>query len=183
MEEHLSKVVESHQKDWDQHLPLFLMAYRAAVHDTTGYTPARLVFGRELRLPCDLMFGSPNVADQEVEDYADKLRKQIRDTHDLARERLKLASDKMKARYDLKANSSGFKDGDRVWFYNPKRKKGICPKLTPSWEGPYTVIKRINDVVYRIQRSPRCKMKVVHLERLRPYHGAPDTQVDRDDQI
>ena len=36
MEEHLSKVVAEHQKDWDRHLPLFLLAYRSAVHDTTG---------------------------------------------------------------------------------------------------------------------------------------------------
>jgi hypothetical protein len=30
-------------------LPLFLLAYRATSHDTTGLTPASLVFGRELR--------------------------------------------------------------------------------------------------------------------------------------
>ena len=48
MEEHLSKVVAEHQKDWDRHLPLFLLAYRSAVHNTMGQTLARIVFGREL---------------------------------------------------------------------------------------------------------------------------------------
>jgi hypothetical protein len=57
IEEHLRKVVASHQTDWDERLPLFLLAYRASTHDTTGLTPASLVFGRELRLPCDLLFG------------------------------------------------------------------------------------------------------------------------------
>jgi hypothetical protein len=45
------KVVASHQRDWDERLPLFLLAYRASTHDTTGLTPVSLVFGRELRLP------------------------------------------------------------------------------------------------------------------------------------
>ncbi|PNF14186.1 hypothetical protein B7P43_G12977 [Cryptotermes secundus] len=45
IEEHLRKVVASHQRDWDEMLPLFLLAYRASTHDTTGLTPASLVFG------------------------------------------------------------------------------------------------------------------------------------------
>ena len=40
-------------------IPLFLLAYRASTHETTGVTPANLVFGRELRLPCDLIFEAP----------------------------------------------------------------------------------------------------------------------------
>ena len=39
-----------------QCIPLFLMAYRSSVHDTTGMTPAKLAFGREICLPGDLMF-------------------------------------------------------------------------------------------------------------------------------
>jgi hypothetical protein len=38
--------------------------------------------------------------------------------------------------------------------------------------GPYKVVTRINDVVYRIQRNPRSRMMVVHLDRLAPYQGA-----------
>jgi hypothetical protein len=42
IEEHLRKVVASHQRDWDEGLPLFLLAYRASTHDTTGLTPGGL---------------------------------------------------------------------------------------------------------------------------------------------
>jgi hypothetical protein len=59
VEEHLRKVVASHHRDWDARLPVFLLAYRASTHDTTRLTPANLVFGRELRLPGDLLFGAP----------------------------------------------------------------------------------------------------------------------------
>ena len=40
-----------------------------------------------------------------------------------------------------------------------------------AWEGPYTVTKAINDVVYRIQLTPRSKPKVVHHNRLWEYTG------------
>ncbi|UYV83465.1 hypothetical protein LAZ67_23001114 [Cordylochernes scorpioides] len=45
-------------------------------------------------------------------------------------------------------------------------KKGLSPKLMPVWEGPYKIIKRNNDLVYRIQRSSKSKAKVVHLRLL-----------------
>nr|WP_253310135.1 reverse transcriptase domain-containing protein [Rickettsia endosymbiont of Ceutorhynchus assimilis] len=179
IEEHLTKVVAKNQRDWDKHLPLFLMAYRAAVHDSTGESPARIVFGRELRLPCDLMFGVPEEERREIRDYADEVRARLLGIHDFAREHIQLASDRMKTRYDLKANSVGFQEGDLVWLYNPVRKKEVSPKLSSAWEGPYRVIKRINDLVYRVQRNTRSKMKVVHLDRLAKYHRR---EVDRDDQ-
>jgi len=36
IEEHLRKVVSTHQRDWDERLPIFLLAYRASTHETTG---------------------------------------------------------------------------------------------------------------------------------------------------
>jgi hypothetical protein len=48
VEEHLQKVVASHQRDWDTRLSTFLLAYWASTHDTTGLTPANLVFAREI---------------------------------------------------------------------------------------------------------------------------------------
>jgi hypothetical protein len=59
IEEHMRKFVASHQIDWNEKLTLFLLAYWASIHDTTGLTTVSLVFGRELRLPCDLLFGVP----------------------------------------------------------------------------------------------------------------------------
>ncbi|UYV64719.1 K02A2.6-like [Cordylochernes scorpioides] len=171
MVEHLSKVVEQNQRDWDRRLPLFLMAYRAAIHETTGQTPAKVMFGRELRLPCDLEFGTPGGPPVEVTSYVGELRGVLSETHKLVREKIQLASHRMKTHYDLKANHEGFKESDLVWMFNPKRKRGLSPKLTPMWEGPYKVVKRINDLVYRIQRSSKAKPRVVHLSRLAPFQG------------
>ena len=53
----LSLLVSRNQQDWDLKLPLFLLAYRSAGHETTGYTLSQMLFGHELCLPCHLFFG------------------------------------------------------------------------------------------------------------------------------
>jgi hypothetical protein len=129
VEEHLRKVVSSHQRDWDEILPPFLLAYRASTNETTGVTPANMVFGRKLRLPCDLMFRAPPDKEQSLTDYTADLVERLRDTHHFAPQHLKVASDRRKARFKQLANSAGFQEGDRVWQYRPIRKRGKSPKL------------------------------------------------------
>ena len=60
LEAQLSKFVDQHQRDWDEHVPLLLMAYRTSAHDTTGVTPAKMIMGRDLRRPIDLFIGRPS---------------------------------------------------------------------------------------------------------------------------
>lgn len=47
----LAILPSSHQRDWDDHLPLVLMSCRSAVQESTSCTPALLMLGRELRTP------------------------------------------------------------------------------------------------------------------------------------
>jgi hypothetical protein len=172
VEEHLREVVSSNQKDWDAMLPLSLLDYGESTHDTTGFTPANLLFGRELRLPSDLLFGTPPDKERPTIEHAANLVDHLRDIHNYARQHLRLASNRMKTLYDKLSNCAGYQESDRVWLYRPTRSKGRAAKLQSSWEGPYKIIRRINDVVYRIQRSHRSRMMVVHLDRLAPYRGA-----------
>ncbi|KAG7468735.1 Retrovirus-related Pol poly from transposon [Solea senegalensis] len=53
----LAILMAEHQRDWDVHLSLILLAYRSAVQDSTACTPALLMLGRELRTPAELAFG------------------------------------------------------------------------------------------------------------------------------
>ena len=163
---HLSIFVSRNQQDWDKKLPLFLLAYRSAVHETTGYTPFHMLFGKDLRLPCDLLFGrSPDTPTSPVH-YVEDLQARLEDVHRFARERVNIMTERMKKRYDVKSTDRKFKEGDKVWLWNPKRRKGLSPKLQSCWEGPYTIVKLLNDVVVRIQRTPSAKPKVVHYDRL-----------------
>ncbi|GFU37552.1 retrovirus-related Pol polyprotein from transposon 412 [Trichonephila clavipes] len=145
------------------------MVERSALHETTGYSPSQMLFGRDLCLPADLLFSRPPDAPLGPGEYIEKLQAQMEEMHHLARERIGRASEKMKTRYDTRATEHNFHEGDKVWLWNPKRRKGLSPKLQTNWEGSYTVLKRLNDVVVRIQKSPHSKPKVIHYNRLAPY--------------
>ncbi|KAJ8946965.1 hypothetical protein NQ318_015903 [Aromia moschata] len=159
-------------------LHLFLLAYRSSVHETTGQTPASIVMGRELRLPCDLKFGCTPGDDVAGEDYVSTLRQRMDDIHERVRSNIQGASDRMKETYDINAKDGRYQPGNQVWLYNPQRRRGLSPKLQSSWEGPYEVVTRINDVVYRIQKLPRGKPRVVHFNRLAPFAGSNDEQAE-----
>ncbi|GFS57444.1 RNase H domain-containing protein [Trichonephila clavipes] len=81
----------------------------------------------------------------------------MEEMHHLARDRIGMPSERMKTRYDARATGHDFHKGDKVRFWNPKRRKGFPPNLQTNWEGPYTVLKKLNDVVVRIQKSPHSK--------------------------
>jgi hypothetical protein len=104
----------------------------------------------------------------EVE-YVEKLRTDLEQVHAVAREHIKCRSDKQKKHYDLKSQIQRYEECDLVWMHNPAKKKGICPKLTRSWEGPYLIVNRLSDVTYRVRGGLRAKLKVVHFDRLKPY--------------
>ena len=96
LEDQLAKFVDYHQRDWDEHIPYLMLAYRSAIHESTGCTPAKVIFGRDLRLPVDLLLGRP---EEEVlslaVDYTGDLCEKLKWVHHYARNHLKLASDRM----------------------------------------------------------------------------------------
>ncbi len=108
------------------------------------------MLGRELKLPIDLPCSWPeenNVATP----YVQVKQERMEEVHQFTRERLQLASDRMKRYYDAAVRETSYKRGDPVWLYSPQRKKGLSPKLQRPWQGPFLVLQKINNVVYRIQ--------------------------------
>ena len=56
----LRSFCDSEKSDWDNHLPYVMMAYRATVQESTRCTPNLLMFGWEIKLPVDIMYGVVN---------------------------------------------------------------------------------------------------------------------------
>ena len=101
LENMLSKFVAENQRDWDEHLPFLMMAYRSSVHETTGCSPSELMLGRNLRLPIDLLFSRPQEETlRSPTEYVHKLQQRMEKTHDFARETLKIESERQKRQYD-----------------------------------------------------------------------------------
>ena len=170
----LTMYCENDQKNWDKYLPQVLMAYRASKHSSTGKTPNKMMFGREVVLPMEAVIGRPDDQSTELVDpdaYVETLRLTMQTAHEVARKSLKTNSNYQKRHYDLKARKQSLEPGQPVWLYNPSRRVGVCSKLTSKWKGPYVIVRKLDDVTYLCKSSPKQKAKVYHLDRLIPYKG------------
>ena len=116
VKEYFPKVVNEQQKD----IPEFLLAYPSAVNDSTSRLPAKIIFGTEIKLPGDLEFDvkSANSPTERDTTYTGKEN----ELHECVRTRIKMHSDKMKARCDRAANTEGYREG----------RFGLFPKLQTS---------------------------------------------------
>ena len=126
----LAKVVAHDQRDWCEHLPMVMAAYRSSVHSSTVFSPNFLVFGREVNAPIDLMLSRPYDPQYDsVDEYVQRKLDILESAHQLARENLHASSTRSKNHYDVKVRSKSITVGDWVWYYSPRRYVGRSPKL------------------------------------------------------
>ena len=175
LESMLSKVVNENQKDWDIHLPKALFAYRTTIHDSTGYSPFHVNFGRSPSLPIDIMLGQFLSSDEEKEvaEYVKEVALSLKDAYEKVRHNIEEAHKANKRRYDDKESGDRFSIGDLVWLHVPAIKQGRTKKFSNLWRGPYTVIDKTSNVNYKIQLVDANKPLIVHRNRLKLCYGKP----------
>ena len=147
-----------------------MLAYRTSVQESTGCTPYYLLFGREARLPVDVMFGlPPSVPLQQVNQYSKDPRARLDTAYRMVRERLGFRQCRQKAVCDKRKVGGAYGVGEWVWLHCPAFPRGKSPKLHSYWKGPYKIIKVLGNVLYLIQhRDSSRKKAVVHFDRLKP---------------
>ena len=167
LEGSLSKMVSSHQRDWDDHLQKVLLAYRTAVHECTGYTPFMVTFGWSPNLPIDVILGKPLSETKNIPDYVKQTRASMRMAILEVRQRNREAHWKQKKVSDKRVVEETLHVGDRVWLFVPAVKSGTTKKLSSLWRGPYTILDKLSAVNYRIQLTGGDQKQVVHKNRLK----------------
>ena len=97
------------KKNWKQ-------AYNSIKHESTGFSPYILLFGREPKLPIDVAFGlnRNDSKDKTYSDYIADLQNKIKDVFDIENRNANKSRDKQKAYYDLIARAARLLEGDRV---------------------------------------------------------------------
>ncbi|UYV80772.1 hypothetical protein LAZ67_19001683 [Cordylochernes scorpioides] len=108
----IAMYVSVEQKDWDVILPYVTFAYNTAKQDTTGFTPFKLIHGREAETTVETLFLNPHEDLQE--DYSQKIASRVEETRQLARLETLKAQEKEKARYDSKHEAMDYNVDDLV---------------------------------------------------------------------
>ena len=136
------------QTDWDLNLGCLGAAYWSTPQASTGMTPNLLMFGRDVRLPAEVMFGSLTQNGEDITsygDYVDELKSKMQHAHYVCRKHLEDAATRQITMYDVKRQQNNYSPGDSVWCLNESRKEGICPKLQLAYDGPFVVAKKFSE--------------------------------------
>ena len=155
---------ENHD-DWDDLLPALMMAYRSSVHESTRFSPYRLMFGEECTLPMDV--GLPrresDLPDPITSPYAVWVRDALEVAYDQVCRNSGQAVRRQKRLYDRRALRRLFAMGDWVLrYYTPAKK---C-KLDSAWVGPYLIVS-LAGWALGIQRHPDSLIVLVHCQDLK----------------
>jgi len=105
----MGRMISDNQKEWDLLLTHVMAAYRASVHQSTGYTPNYLMFGREVRAPVDLVSDiPPEDPPASYDSFVTDLEDRKRQAYGLVRKNLGVTAERMKRQYDLRVRPLKF---------------------------------------------------------------------------
>ena len=152
----LATLEEDKKRNWKQFVAPLVHAYNCIKHESTGYSPFHLLFGREPRLPVDVAFdlNRDKENDASYTDYITDLQRSIQEAFDKVQINADKARVKQKLTYDIKARAAKLEVGDRVLVkilaFDGKH------KLSDKWtEEIYVVTEHPNlDIpVYKVKRE------------------------------
>ncbi|GFT54575.1 retrovirus-related Pol polyprotein from transposon 17.6 [Trichonephila clavipes] len=148
--------------EWDKHLPSILLALRTVSHESTGYTPSELVYGKNLRTPETLVMEhwmEPEEEGDLVTEYMFKLINRLKRCQEVAINKMEEMQVKRKTWYDKNAVKREFKDGDLVLVLATSR----ANKLAVQWIGPGTILNKISETNYLVEIPGR---RLKHLKSI-----------------
>ncbi len=165
----LRKICEEKPKDWDRYIAPLLFAYRETPHDSTGFAPFELLYGRTVRGPMsilrELWTGEVETPETKtIYQYVIDLKNRLEETCKMARAELLKSKARYRKNYNRKAKSRKFAVGDEVLLLLPTDHN----KLIMHWKGPFTVVEKVSQLDYKIDLG-KCQ-KTFHANLLKLYH-------------
>jgi len=147
-----------------------MAAYRASRHESTGFTPNALNLGRQVRVPVDLVFGTPETPLRaSYQSYVDELHDKMSYAYATVRKQLHVVAEREKRR--LRTNQHRFRVGGWVYYFNPRKCVGLQDRWRRKFSGPFIVIKVVCPVNVVLQRLRRARPFCVHIDKVKPYES------------
>ena len=106
----LAMFVTPEKTNWDDLLPLLMLAYNTSVHASTGHTPFRVAFGEECNLPGNLIHRhlQDPCTPVDLGRYAVWVKDALREVSETVRANQGVAYQRQKRLYDVKAETRDF---------------------------------------------------------------------------
>ncbi|GJQ95932.1 transposon ty3-I gag-pol polyprotein [Tanacetum coccineum] len=174
----LRSLIGDNAKQWDLILPQAEFSYNRSVNRTTGKSPFEVVFGQNPITPLDLI-PVPEVG-QFSKEGADQ-SEQIKELHRSVQEQIIRHNKQYKKHADKRQKQILYREGDLVWIHLckerfPARRFG---KLKPRGDGPFCVLKKINENAYKIEVPGHYNVSATfNVTDLSPYNGDSDDEPD-----
>ena len=170
----LSKYSEK-EPDWDLKIPLVLFAFRTSEHTTTGFSPFALTYGREARIPWDIVCGSPPNTLMPLEEWVAERKKHLSKVFQLVQEHTKKRQLQQKRYFDsnLKGELHSFTIGELVMMMDSAARSKYG-KLNSPWVGPCRVVDKLSECLYKVKLKED-KEVVVNVEKLKKYFKRGDS--------
>ena len=138
----LNTCCQDHPFTLECQLSKVCMAYNTSIQRSTGFTPFYLMFGREARLPVDLMYSSCPDEPQTPITYASLLQESLQQAYTKVRESLHTAHNGEKDHYDQYIHGKPFQPGELVWLHDMSVPLGQSRKLHCPWNGPREIVEK-----------------------------------------
>jgi hypothetical protein len=153
----LTMFANKYKTDFLEYLQPILLAYRVSVHESTGYSPFELEYGRKPVHPFHIHLDIGRQEEETVQTYGSRTATRLKTVYEEVRQM------QMRMTAINRENNKGrytpvkYKTDDFVLYWNPKKIKD--PESTGSyrpqklcwrWSMPYRVTKRINEWTFEI---------------------------------
>ncbi|XP_073672376.1 uncharacterized protein [Paramisgurnus dabryanus] len=159
------------KREWEDGLPWLMLAARAVVQESTGYSPNELVFGHNVSTPLSVLSGDLDSTEppKSLSSYVHGFRRRLFLACKMATENLTDAQRRMKQNYDRKAEARVFGPGDQVLALLPIPGSPFSAK----YSGPYSVVRQVSETNYVIATPDRRKAtQLCHINLLKPYYSS-----------
>ena len=163
----------SHNR-WDEHIPLLMLAYRAQASKSTGFSPYKLVLGREPRLPAEAELEVPTskATANSTAEYFDRLRESLRLFHEKALRRSDARHSINKRAYDRKINELEYDVGETVLLHRAVVPRGQYYKFLLPYKRA-VILDKLGPLNYRVRPEGARKTITVHHNRLAKARPTP----------
>ncbi|KRY31610.1 Transposon Ty3-I Gag-Pol polyprotein [Trichinella spiralis] len=176
---------EAQDDDWETRIPQVCFAYNASVHETTGYAPFEIMFGRPPRLPVDAAFNTNMGKEMTTSKYVEELAAHLRNAVAAARKHSAEEQKRQRYYYNRKAGNMNYQTHEADWLYCHVNKGKRNRKFATPWTGPVEIIEQVSGVNYRIRSigSPDEPSWCTCAIRIRQKYNANKEQERRNSQF